>query len=78
MFCNKTGTNEALTPTDVGHSLNIERASYQCLILRNALVPQPDMPSPQGNGWGIFEGTIHPLINDTIASSLFTSRNCQL
>ena len=51
LFCRKQARNEDLPPTADSLKLHVQRVNYQCLIWRNALETQPDIPSPIGCGW---------------------------
>ena len=51
MFCQKRAANEALSPTLDSLLYHTKRCNFQALIWKIALVAQPEIPSPIGNGW---------------------------
>ena len=62
LFCKKQARNEELPPTEDSFRHHIERVNYQCMIWKHSLVPQPDIPTPIGNGWEINEGVMVPVL----------------
>jgi hypothetical protein len=40
-----------LAPTSDAARKHIMRANYQAMIWKNSLIAEPDLPSPNGNGW---------------------------
>lgn len=65
---------EKLPPTQGSLHEHIRRAHYQCLIWRQALIPQPTVPAPTELGWSISDTSGHfvpklsriPLAPDSI------------
>ena len=51
MFCPKRAANEALPPTLDSLLYHTKRCNFQALVWKSALVAQPEIPSPIGNGW---------------------------
>ena len=50
-FCQKRAANEALPPTLDSLLYHTKRCNFQALVWKSALVAQPEIPSPIGNGW---------------------------
>ena len=51
MFCQKRAANEALPPTLYSLLYHTKRCNFQALVWKSALVAQPEILSPIGNGW---------------------------
>lgn len=51
MFCKRFTKTEDLPPTQDSLTQHVNRANYQSLVWKRALVPIPDIPDPIGYGW---------------------------
>lgn len=53
LFCKKTLQSNQLPPCKDSLIKHVQRANYQCYIWKRALECNPDIPSPDGNGWSV-------------------------
>lgn len=51
LFTQKSRALENIPPTKAALEQHIKRAAYQAIVWRNALVPDPELPSPSDWGW---------------------------
>ena len=60
LFMQKSRTLETIPPTKAALEQHIKRASYQARCWSQALVQNPQLPSPSDWGWIKKEGEWHP------------------
>ena len=61
LFIQKSRTLETIPPTKAALEQHIKRASYQARCWSQALVQNPQLPSPSDWGWIKKEGEWHPI-----------------
>ena len=57
LFCQKGSESSQLPPTEDAISKHTRRANYQAVIWRRALDARPDVPTPNGHGWILRNGS---------------------
>ena len=79
MFCQKHQKNESLPPTSDSLSHHINRANYQAYVWKKSLCKEPDLPSPEGNGWEKENGRLIPTLmsKDPAPTSLLELTICK-
>lgn len=61
LFC-KLMSPEVLPPTTDALQLHIQRAHYQAMVWRQAVLPQPILPLPMSSAWVLQDGILKPRL----------------
>lgn len=79
LFCQKSLKSEDLPPTSESLSHHIDRANFQAFVWSRALVPDQNVPSPDGNGWKIVGSRLLPVLmtKSPAPTSIVALTTCQ-
>lgn len=62
MFVKGKCSVDCLPPTQDALHFHLKRANYQTFIWKQALTAEPDLPTPNGNGWTMEKGSLKPVL----------------